>query len=74
MDTDLINWHNVASALVFSGIGLLVFLIGFVLLNVLAPNKHIWREINEEQNVAVAIFVGSIIVGIAIIISSAVKG
>jgi uncharacterized membrane protein YjfL (UPF0719 family) len=74
MDTELVNWHNVAGALVFSGIGLVVFLAGFMLLNLVAPNKHIWREINEEQNVAVAIFVGSIIIGIAIIISSAVKG
>jgi uncharacterized membrane protein YjfL (UPF0719 family) len=74
MDSELVNLHNVASALVFSGIGLVIFIVGFVLLNLFTPKAHIWREINEEQNVAIAIFVGSIVIGVAMIISSAIRG
>jgi putative membrane protein len=75
MDIDTtLNWHNVLSALVFSGIGLVVYTLGFVLLTLLTPQVHIWREINEEKNVAIAIFLGCIALGIAIIISAAVRG
>ena len=69
-----INWHSVLSALIFSGIGLAIYTIGFVLLALLTPQVHIWREINEEKNVAIAVFLGSIALGIAIIISAAVRG
>jgi putative membrane protein len=68
------NWHSVLSALVFSGIGLAVYTLGFLVLTLLTPKAHIWREINEEKNVAIAIFLGSIALGIAIIISAAVRG
>jgi len=69
-----INWHNVLSALIFSGIGLAVYTLGFIILSLLTPKVHIWREINEEKNVAIAIFLGAIALGIAIIISAAVRG
>ena len=69
-----VNWHNVLSALIFSGIGLAVYTLGFIILSLLTPKVHIWREINEEKNVAIAIFLGSIALGIAIIISAAVRG
>jgi putative membrane protein len=75
MDIDsAINWHSVISALIFSGIGLAIYTLGFVLLTLFTPKVHIWREINEEKNVAIAIFLGSIALGIAIIISAAVRG
>jgi uncharacterized membrane protein YjfL (UPF0719 family) len=70
----MLNWHNVLSAVVFSGIGLVVYTLGFVILPLLTPKAHIWREINEEKNVAIAIFLGSIALGIAIIIAAAVRG
>ncbi len=66
--------RNVVSALVFSGVGLLVYILGFVLLDRLTPQVHFWRSINEGKNVALAIFLGSIVLGIAIIISAAIHG
>ena len=75
MDIDsAINWHSVISALIFSGIGLAIYTLGFVVLTLLTPKVHIWREMNEEKNVAIAIFLGCIALGIAIIISAAVRG
>lgn len=66
--------RNIVSALVFSGIGLVVFIVGFVVLDRLTPQVNIWRSINEGKNVALAIFLGSIVLGIAIIISAAIHG
>jgi uncharacterized membrane protein YjfL (UPF0719 family) len=74
METELVNWHNVAGALIYSLIGLIIYIFGFIALNLLTPQVHIWREINEEKNVAIAIFLGCIALGIAIIIGSAVRG
>jgi putative membrane protein len=74
MSNDLINWHNVVSALLFSAIGLVIYGFGFYLLNRLTPHVHIWREINEEKNVAIAVLIGSIAIGIALIIAAAVRG
>ena len=73
MNNDLI-WHNLLSALVFSALGLAVYVVGFILLDRLTPQVHFWRSINEGKNVALAIFLGSIVLGIAIIISAAIHG
>ncbi len=47
---------------------------GFILLDRLTPQVHIWREINQEKNVAVAVVIGSVAIGIALIIAAAVRG
>jgi putative membrane protein len=73
METDLINWHAIVSAIVFAIIGLVIYAVGFFLLDRLTP-VHIWREINEEKNVAIAVLVGAFAIGIAMIISAAVRG
>ena len=72
--TALISWHNITSAALFSGLGLAIFVIGFVLLDVLTPQVQVWRQIVHEKNVALAIFLGAIVLGIATIISAAVRG
>ncbi len=71
---EYINLKYVVSAVVFAGIGLVVFLIGFVVLDLLTPKVNIWKELTEKQNNAVAILVGACVIGIAIIIGSAIHG
>ncbi|HEY6093360.1 MAG TPA: DUF350 domain-containing protein [Gallionellaceae bacterium] len=71
---DFISMKYVVSALLFSGIGLGVYILAFVLLDVLTPKVNIWREIVEKQNVSVAILMGACMLGIAIIIGSAIHG
>lgn len=65
---------NVVSAVIYSTIGLAIFLIGFVLLDRLTPQVHIWREITQEKNLALAVFLGAIVIGVALIIASAIHG
>ena len=70
----LIDLKFVVASLVYSGLGLVVFVVAFVLLDLLTPKVQVWKEICEKQNMALAIFLGSVAVGIAIIIASAIHG
>ncbi len=62
---------NVVNAVVFAFIGIVVFTIFFVVLDKLTP-YHLWKEIVQEHNQALAILVGALSIGICIIIASAV--
>ena len=62
------------ASLVYSGIGLLVFAIAFWLLDLLTPKVQVWKELCEKRNTAMAIFLGAVALGIAIIIASAIHG
>jgi uncharacterized membrane protein YjfL (UPF0719 family) len=61
------------STLLYAVVGILVFVVGFIILDLLTPGK-LWQEINEKQNVAVAIFAGAGAIGLAIIVAAAIHG
>jgi putative membrane protein len=61
------------NTLLYAGIGIAVFVIGFVILDLLTPGK-LWQEINEKQNRAVAQFAGAVAIGLAIIVAAAIHG
>lgn len=63
----------VVSTAVFTGIGLLVFAIAFWIMNKVSPFS-IKKEIEEDHNVALAIIMAGVIIGVSLIISSAVAG
>lgn len=63
----------VVSTAVFTGIGLVVFGIAFWIMNKLSPFS-IKKEIEEDHNVALAIIMAGVIIGVSLIISSAVAG
>jgi putative membrane protein len=63
----------VIGTLVFVAVGLLVFLLAFVLITKLTPFS-IRKEIEDDQNTALAIVIGSVILGLAWIISAAIHG
>jgi uncharacterized membrane protein YjfL (UPF0719 family) len=71
---EIVNLKYVISAMIFAGIGLAVFIISFMLLDILTPKANIWKELIEKQNVALAIFLGAVAYGIATIIASAIHG
>jgi putative membrane protein len=60
----------VINALVFAGLGVLVFLIAFAIAIKLAPFA-LWKEIVEQRNVAAAILAGAVALGLCWIIASA---
>jgi putative membrane protein len=62
---------NVISALVFTFLGILVFVVAFIVMDKVTP-YHLWKEIVQEHNIALAILVGAMSIGICIIIASAI--
>ena len=61
---------NVAA---FTAIGLALFGLAFFLMGKLTPFS-IRKEIEEDQNIALAIVIASVIIGIAMIIVAAITG
>lgn len=68
----IIELHAIAGALFFSFAGLVIFGVGFLIFDKLTP-YHLWKEIIEDKNVALAIVVGAVSLGICQIISAAIK-
>ncbi|HEY4980295.1 MAG TPA: DUF350 domain-containing protein [Candidatus Acidoferrum sp.] len=68
---NLIPVANVVSALIFTFLGIFVFVIAFVIMDKVTP-YHLWKEIVQEHNMALAILVGAMSIGICIIIASAI--
>jgi uncharacterized membrane protein YjfL (UPF0719 family) len=60
----------VLNALVFTVLGILVFVVAFAIVVKLAP-FHLWKEIVEERNIAAAILAGAVALGLCWIIASA---
>lgn len=67
----MINLHHILSTVLFAAIGIIVFVISFILVDKLTPYK-LWKEIIENKNLALALLASSFIIGLAIIISSAI--
>ena len=63
----------IITAVVFVAIGLIVFAIAFLIVVLVAPFS-VKKEIEEDQNTALAIIIGALLIGIAIIIASAING
>jgi putative membrane protein len=67
-----IHWAPMVAALVYATIGLVIFAVAFVVVDRLTP-YHLWKEIIDEKNAALAIVVGAVAIGISIIVSSAIR-
>jgi len=63
----------ILNALLYSVLGILIFVVIFVIVDKLTPYA-LWKEIVEEKNVALAILVGAISLGMCVIIAAAVHG
>jgi uncharacterized membrane protein YjfL (UPF0719 family) len=55
----------------FALLGIIIFLAAFALIDKMTPYA-LWKEIVEEKNIALAILVGAMSIGICIIIAAAV--
>ena len=60
---------NVAAAVIFSVIGVALFVVSFVVLDKLTPGS-LWTELIEKRNTALAILVGAASIGLSIIIAT----
>ena len=63
----------VVSSAVFAGIGLVVFAVAFWIMTKIAPFS-VKKEIEEDQNVALAVIMAGVLIGISLIIAAAISG
>jgi uncharacterized membrane protein YjfL (UPF0719 family) len=67
------NWGALVNSLVYTILGVVVFWLAFVVVDKITP-YDLWKELVEEKNVALAIVVGAMCLGIAIIVGAAIHG
>jgi putative membrane protein len=58
---------------IFTAFGLLIFGLAYVIILKATPFS-VRKEIEEDQNVALAVVIGAIIIGISLIIAAAIQG
>lgn len=63
--------ETLVTTLIFVVIGLIIFCVAYAILSRIF---HIHKEIEEDQNTALGIVIGSIMIGLAIIIAAAIQG
>ena len=61
------------TTLAFTALGLILFAFAFWIMNKVAPFS-VRKEIEDDQNTALAIVMGSVIIDIALIVAAAVHG
>ena len=69
----MVTLDTFLATLLYAGMGIVIFIISFVLVDKLTPGE-LWKEIIERQNVAVALLAGAVAIGISSIIAAAVHG
>lgn len=69
----LFNVNDIVNALVYTLMGVVVFAIAFWVMGKVIPFS-VRKEIEEDQNTALGIIMGSVVIGLAIIIAAAVSG
>jgi len=62
---------NILAAAVFAFLGIIILAVALVIFDKITPGT-LWKELMEDQNVAVAIVLAGVTIGISIIIAAAV--
>lgn len=61
------------STVIYSIIGLVVFALAFIIMDKFTPFS-IRKEIEEDQNIALSIIMGAVLISLSIIIHAAIRG
>ncbi len=65
--------QGVVASLVYAAIGMAVLVAGFFIVKLIFP-FNINKEIEQDQNTALGIVIGSFILGLSVIIAAAIHG
>lgn len=65
--------NALVSSVLFSLLGIAVFALAFFVISKVTPFS-LRKEIEEDQNTALGVMIGSIIIGLSLIISAAIHG
>ena len=70
---NLINMKDVVGSILYSLIGLVLFSLAFYIFDKITPGD-LAIEILEKKNIAAAILIGALMIGIAIIVGMSIHG
>lgn len=68
---DFINPQNIVNSLIYSILGVIVFWVSFIIIDKITP-YDLWGEIVEKRNIALAMVVGAMCLGIAIVVAASI--
>jgi putative membrane protein len=68
-----IDPKQIEMTIVYTALGMVFFAIAFFIIVKISPFS-IRKEIEDDQNTSLAILIGSVILGIAVIVSAAIHG
>ncbi len=69
----VVNLDNLLASLVYSLVGLTVFVAGLYVFRLIMP-FDVHKEIEVDQNTALGVVMGCFILGLAIIVAAAISG
>jgi len=69
----ILNPQYILGSVLYSAIGVVIFLVAYKIMERFLP-FNVDKELAEDQNTAVGIVVGSVMIGLAVIIASAIHG
>ena len=67
----MIDPAHVLAMLVYSGVGIVVFILAYKIIEKLLPFS-LTKELSEDDNTAVGVLMGSVMIGLAIIIAASI--
>ena len=65
------NWLTISNSILYAFLGVVIFCITFIVVDKFTP-YHLWKELVEKQNTAIAIVVGFFALGICVIVAAAI--
>lgn len=68
-----VHWKYLVLSLIYSAVGIGIFMIAYKVIELVMP-FDLNKELAEDQNTAVGVLVGSVMLGLALIIASAMHG
>ena len=69
---ETIKIAEIVSTIVYSALGLALFIISWLVIEALTPFS-LRKEIEEDQNLALAVLIGAVFIAIAIMISAVIR-
>ena len=70
---DILSLKPLIGSIVYAVLGILILLVTYFLIEKITP-EDTWKEIAQNNNVAIAIVFAAMIIGISLIISAAIHG
>jgi putative membrane protein len=67
------NLHDLVSSVIFGLVGILLTMLGYKVFDWITPKIDVQEELAHKGNIAVAIVVGAVIIGVAMVVSAAVS-